>query len=176
MPKFKIQNSKFNIILRAIEPEDADFMYAVEKDPAAWRYSDYVAPLSRELLRQYALTYDADPLHSRQLRMIAEIENIPVGIADLFDISPRHLRADTGIYILPEFRGKGVGVSALKALGDFCAQRLGLHQITASVSKLNAEALRCYHKAGFIETGIRPQWWRTSDGFEDVALLSKRLP
>lgn len=159
------------MILRAIEPSDADFMYLAEQDPAAWKYSDYVAPLSRELLRQYALTYDADPLRSGQLRLIIEEDGSPIGIADLFDISARHLRADTGIYLSPQYRGNGKGVAALIALAEYCRQRLGLHQIVASVSKLNQPALRCYVKAGFVETGLRPQWWRTSSGFEDVALL-----
>lgn len=161
--------------LRAIEPSDADFMYLAEQDPAAWKYSDYVAPFSRELLRQYALTYDADPLRSGQLRLIIEENGSPIGIADLFDISARHLRADTGIYLLPHYRGSGKGIEALNALAEYCQERLGLHQIVASVSKLNQSALRCYVKAGFVETGSRPQWWRTSQGYEDVALLMFNL-
>ena len=43
------------LILRAVEPIDADFMFEVENDPLAWRYSDTVAPLSRRQLRDYAL-------------------------------------------------------------------------------------------------------------------------
>ena len=35
------------IRLRALEPEDADMMYECESDPVAWRYSDYLAPMSR---------------------------------------------------------------------------------------------------------------------------------
>lgn len=161
--------------LRAIEPSDVDFMYSAEQDPSAWKYSDYVAPFSRELLRQYVLTYDADPLRAGQLRLIIEEDGAPIGIADLFDISARHLRADTGIYLLPQHRGYGKGVTALNALAKCCRERLGLHQIVASISKHNHNALRCYIKAGFVETGIRPQWWRSSSGFEDVALLMLNL-
>lgn len=163
------------MILRAIEPSDVDFMYGVEQDPAAWKYSDYVAPLSHELLRQYAITYDADPLRAGQLRLIIEEDGKPIGIADLFDISARHLRADSGIYLLPQHRGSGKGATALNTLAGYCRERLGLHQIVASISKHNPNALRCYVKAGFAETGIRPQWWRTSSGFEDVALLMLNL-
>ena len=56
--------------LRALEPSDADFMYEVENDAQAWRYSDTIAPLSRKILRDYALTYDADPFTAGQLRLI----------------------------------------------------------------------------------------------------------
>ena len=63
--------------LRALEPEDAEMMYEAESDPAAWRYSDYLAPMSREMLREYALTYDADPLRSGQLRLIIGQSSYP---------------------------------------------------------------------------------------------------
>ena len=161
----------YELKLRAVEPGDADHMYEAENDEAAWAYSDYLAPLSHELLSQYALTYDADPFRSGQLRLIIEVGVIPVGILDLFDISPRHMRADTGIYIFPEFRGKGLATEALLAVKTFCKIRLGLHQLTATVAKENIYALRCYKKAGFISTGTRPHWLRTPDGFLDVEML-----
>jgi len=167
---------KNNIRLRALEPEDADFLYEVESDPDAWKYSDYVAPLSKELLRQYAYTYDANPYQSGQLRLIIENDGEPIGIVDLFDISARHLRADTGIYVLPKYRGYGFATQALKELAAYGRERLGLHQMSASISKLNQSAMRCYCKAGFIATGVRPDWIRTADGFEDICLLSLLLP
>ena len=101
------------IHLRALEPDDTDFMYAAEQDCAAWQYSDYLAPLSKEQLRQYAFTYDADPFRSGQLRLIIEKDGRAIGMADLFEISPRHLRAETGIYLLPQERGAGNGSLSL---------------------------------------------------------------
>ena len=160
-----------DIRLRALEPEDADFMYEAESDPEAWKYSDYLAPLSKEVLRQYALTYDADPLRSGDLRLIIEVDSTPAGIIDLFEISARHLRADTGIYIIPSFRRKNVATRVLELTKDYCRTRLGLHQLTASVSEHNAAAMRCYKKAGFSLTGSRPDWLRTPDGYETVCLL-----
>ena len=165
----------YELKLRALEPDDAEMMYEAESDPEAWRYSDYLAPISLRMLRDYALTYDADPFHSGQLRLIVEVDGTPAGILDLFDISARHLRADTGIYILPAFRRKGVGTRALELAKDYCRERLGLHQLTASVASGNAEALLCYGKAGFSVTGSRPEWLRTPDGFDDILLLSAIL-
>ena len=168
-----MENSELR--LRAVEPEDAEMMYRAEDDPAAWRYSDYLAPLSLELLREYALTYDADPLRSGQLRLIIEADGKAAGILDLFEISARHLRADTGIYLLPDFRAKGLGPLALEAAKTYCRLRLGLHQLTASVAKSNFNALGCYRKAGFTSTGRRRDWLRMAKGWEDVELLWCRL-
>lgn len=157
-----------DVLLRAIEPEDADFMYDAESDPEAWKYSDYVAPLSRELLRQYALTYDADPLRAGQLRLIIEAGGKPIGIVDLFDISARHLRADTGIYICPEFRNNGLGVQSLIAIKQYCSERLGMHHLSATIANQNDAAKRCYEKAGFQACGTRPDWIRNPDGYESA--------
>ena len=161
-----------DVKLRALEPKDADMMYEAENDEAAWAYSDYLAPLSHELLLQYALSYDADPLRSGQIRLIIEYGKNTVGILDIFDISPRHLRADTGIYLLPEFRGKGLAAKALEAAKDYSRNRLGLHQLTATIAKCNASALLCYEKAGFKLTGTRLDWLRTPDGYQEAAILS----
>lgn len=161
--------------LRAVEPEDAEMMYKAENDEAAWQYSDYLAPMSCEILRQYALTYDADPLRSGQLRLVIEYGESPVGLLDLFDISPRHLRADTGIYLLPEFRGMGLGVKALELAKEYSGRRLGLHQLTATIAQSNATAKLCYEKAGFKPTGIRPDWLRTPDGYQSATILSAVL-
>ncbi len=162
---------KENLKLRALEPEDAAMMYEAESDEAAWRYSDYIAPMSLEMLRHYALTYDADPFRSGQLRLIIEVNGKAAGILDFFEVSPRHLRAETGLYLLPQFRGKGLGVKSLELAKDYGRERLGLHQLTASVGINNKEALRCFEKAGFRSSGTRPDWLRTPGGYEDTTLL-----
>ncbi|MDE7346760.1 MAG: GNAT family N-acetyltransferase [Muribaculaceae bacterium] len=161
--------------LRAVEPEDADMMYEIEAEEDAWIYSDYLAPISHELLKEYALTYDADPFRSGQLRLIIEAEGEAIGLLDLFDISPRHLRADTGIYILHRFRGKGLGVKAIELVKVYSRNRLGLHQLTATVARQNEAARRCYNKAGFECSGSRVDWLRIPDGWVDVDLLYCRL-
>lgn len=165
----------YELKLRALEPEDAEMMYEAESDPAAWRYSDYLAPISLEMLKSYALAYDAEPFRSGQLRLIIEADGRAVGILDFFDISARHLRADTGIYLLPDFRGKEIGVRALELAKEYCRVRLGLHQLTASVAQQNEEAQRCYIKAGFTLTGSRPDWLRTPGGWENVDLFQCKL-
>ncbi|MDE6741313.1 MAG: GNAT family N-acetyltransferase, partial [Muribaculaceae bacterium] len=81
------------------------------------------------------------------------------------------LRADTGIYLFPEHRDKGLGTLALEAAKDYSRHRLGLHQLTASVSESNPKALGCYRKAGFTSTGRRRDWLRMAEGWEDVELL-----
>lgn len=163
------------LTLRALEPQDADMMYRAENDISAWEYSDYLAPLSKEMLTQYALTYDADPFRAGQLRLIADLDGTPVGILDLFDISARHLRAETGIFILPDFRGKRLATESLQLVKKYAFTRLGLHQLTATVGKRNDPALKCFKNAGFNITGSRPDWLRKPSGYEEAIILSSIL-
>jgi hypothetical protein len=42
-----------NIYLRALEPEDLEFVYAVENDETVWQVSNTQTPYSRFLIKQY---------------------------------------------------------------------------------------------------------------------------
>lgn len=164
------------VTLRAVEPDDWQFMFETEQDPAVSEYSAQTAPLSKELLRQYALTYDADPFSAGQLRLIAvTADGTPVGIADFFDISPRHSRAECGICIAAPFRGKGYGKKVLEVMKDFALTNMGLSQLTATIAEDNAAALAAFQSAGFSPTGYRPKWWRSPSGLHDVIILNSFL-
>lgn len=168
--------NRTGIRLRAVEPEDWEFMFTAEQDSEAAEYSAQTAPMSKEMLRQYALTYDADPFRAGQLRLIAETEDgYPVGLADFFDISAIHSRAECGICISSEFRGKGYGKETLSAMKRFAKDNMGLQQLTATVAEDNAAALAAFQSVGFSPTGFRPKWWRTATGFHDVIILNSFL-
>lgn len=165
-----------SINLRAVEPEDCDFMFMAESDRSAEEYSSQTAPLSKELLRQYAITYDADPFRAGQIRLIAVTsDGNPVGIADFFDISARHSRAECGVCIDARHRGKGLGKMTLSAMKKYANSRLGLTQLTATIADDNAPALAAFQSVGFSPTGYRPKWWRTSSGLHDVIILNAFL-
>ena len=164
--------------LRALEPADADFMYEVENDASAWRYSDTIAPLSRKILRDYALTYDADPFTAGQLRLIIteEVSNTPVGIIDLYEVSQRHQRAFIGIYICKEFRGKGYAKEAIELIEDYAHNNLHLHQLGAKVEDGHANAEKLFLDRGYKLKGNLEEWLSTPDGkFAGMKIYTKKL-
>ena len=164
--------------LRALEPGDADFMYEVENDVEAWRYSDTIAPLSRRILRDYALTYEADPFTAGQLRLIiTEKENgTPVGIVDLYDVSQRHQRSFIGIYICEAFRKKGYAAETLDLIEDYAHNTLHLHQLGSKVEAGHETAARLFHSKGYEIQGVLKDWLSTPDGkFCDMKIYSKKL-
>lgn len=164
--------------LRALEPSDADFMYEVENDAQAWRYSDTIAPLSRRILRDYALTYDADPFTAGQLRLIIteKENNNPVGIIDLYDVSQRHQRAFIGIYICKDYRGKGYADEAVGLIEDYAHNNLHLHQLGAKVEDSHLTAEKLFLGRGYEEKGSLDDWLSTPDGkFVGMKIYTKKL-
>ncbi|MCH5222420.1 MAG: GNAT family N-acetyltransferase [Muribaculaceae bacterium] len=164
--------------LRALEPGDADFMYEVENDEQAWRYSDTIAPLSRRILRDYALNYDADPFTAGQLRLIIteKVNKNPVGIIDLYDVSQRHQRAYIGIYICKDYRGKGYAGETLDLIEDYAHNTLHLHQLGAKVEASHAKAEKLFSGRNYELQGELKDWLSTPDGkFAGMKIFTKKL-
>lgn len=158
---------------RAIEPADADLFYRVENDETAWSGSDTVAPWSRHVLRQYAESYTGDPFADGQLRLVVEdsAEGKPVGILDFYELSRLHSRAWVGIYILPEYRGKGLARRILDMGASFARLRLNLGALGARVLESNTVSARLFGKAGYKHCGTLPAWHFADGQYNDIHLF-----
>jgi diamine N-acetyltransferase len=156
--------------LRALEPDDLEFLYALENDPSIWGVSDTLAPVSRHALREYLEHATADFYVVRQLRLVitTEIGSPAVGVVDLFDYDPLHQRAGVGITILAAERRHGYARQALELLKNHARQVLRLHQIYATVGADNAPSLKLFRAAGFRRVGVRHGWLRTAQGWADA--------
>ncbi len=167
------------VTLRAVEPSDAEFMYDMENDPECWRYGETIAPLSRHIIRDYALNYDADPISARQLRLIIidSSTQAPVGAVDLYDIDPVNRRAFIGIYILASHRNKGYASAAVGLVADYAYHSLHLRLLAVRVEHTNFISLRLFESLGFVRRGLIPDWFSLPDGsYSDLILLSRLLP
>ena len=158
------------VTLRALEPDDLDFLYALENDPAIWGVSDTLAPVSRHALREYLAHATADFYVVRQLRLVVTTENgaQPVGVVDLFDYDPLHQRAGVGITILAAERRHGYARQALARLLLHARQVLRLHQLYATVGADNRASMKLFRAAGFRRVGTRHAWLRTASGWQDA--------
>ena len=164
--------------LRAMEPGDLDFLYLMENDPSLWSISNFTVPYSRAALQAYIDNSMNDMFADRQLRLIiCELfQNRPIGIIDVTDFEPMHGRAEIGISLLKEERGKGYATEAIELLCDYVFTFLHFKQLTAHVLVDNVESLRLLHHAGFVDCGIMKEWWRIGDTYYDVVLLQKIRP
>ena len=89
------------IRLRALEPEDLEYLYKWENDMDLWEVSDTLTPFSIFTLKKYIETCHLDIYTTKQLRLMVErIEpQTRVGLVDLYDFDPYHQLAGIGIMI-----------------------------------------------------------------------------
>ena len=164
-----------HVYLRALEPEDLDFIYEVENQPEHWAMSDFTVPYSRFSIRQYLQENHSDLFTDKQLRLVIALcgDGTPVGTIDLFNYQPLHAHAEVGILVRKEHRGRGYAREALGLLCDYAFGFLHLHQLAARVVTDNEVSLRLFRSCGFSECGVLRQWWRVDGAYKDVLVLQR---
>lgn len=161
------------ISLRAVEPEDLELFFRWENDTELWNCAPTIAPFSRKNLSDYIERYTADIFAERQLRlMVIERESgATAGTVDLTDFDPVNRRAAVGVLIDREFRRRGLGLEALKLTADYAAQRIGMHQLWATVAASNLASLDLFSAAGFRRYGRLRSWIRTGRHYSDAYIM-----
>jgi diamine N-acetyltransferase len=158
------------INLRALEPEDLELLYEWENNSTYWTISNTVTPFSKYTLKRYMENSHKSIYETGQLRLMIEIinEKKTIGTIDIFDFDPFHKRAGIGILIADEKqRRKGYASIALKCLIEYCFKTLQLHQLYCNILANNCESMDLFKKQGFVQSGIKKEWIKTSDGYLD---------
>ncbi len=161
--------------LRALELSDIDFLYEWENDCSIWMLSNTTAPVSRFVLEQYLMNAHQDIFTTKQLRLMIEAQldskYIPVGLIDLFDFDPNHLRAGIGVLIIDQYRQKKIATEALGLLVGYCFEVLKLHQLFCHVNLSNKASLRLFKNMGFQVSGRLKEWNRGENSWNDVVVM-----
>ena len=154
---------------RALEPSDIDLLYNAENDLEAMLQGDLYAPLSRRILELYIRDYDADPLRAGQLRLVICDEE-PIGLLDFYEVSARDANAQVAILILPQFRGRGLGLRAARLAKDYARAIIGLKSLAVRIHTDNDASRRLFAKAGFDYIGTMRQWHFSDGRLRDVEI------
>ncbi|HOZ74842.1 MAG TPA: GNAT family protein [Flavobacterium sp.] len=165
-----------NIYLRALEPEDLEFVYAVENDETVWHVSNTQTPYSRFLIKQYLENAQQDIYEARQLRLAICKHGAfsAMGLVDLFEYDPRNRRAGVGILIKDAAdRSQGFGAEALELLIKYAFSHLSLHQLFANIATDNEASLALFANFGFEQIGIKKQWNLVKGQYKDEAIFQR---
>ncbi|MBO4665261.1 MAG: GNAT family N-acetyltransferase [Paludibacteraceae bacterium] len=180
---FISHQSSFTLRLRKVEPSDLPFLYQWENDASAWADGSNHNPLSQKDLRDFITSSTGDLYRDGQLRLIIEsnspqdVQTAPrsnseafkqrsvltLGCIDLFDMDIRNRRAGIGMYIAPEFRGKGYGAVAVKALEDYAFGFLDLRLLYAVIAVTNEPCSHLYRSLGYEPSSVLTAWTLESD-------------
>lgn len=161
------------IYLRALEPEDLEFIYAIENDENIWEVSNTQTPYSRFLIRQYLENAQQDIFEAKQLRLAIckNDSSKAIGLIDLFDFDPVNQRAGVGIIIHDEAeRGQGMGKEALSLLISYSFNQLQLHQLYANIDMENTASISLFTNFGFRLIGVKKDWNKRNNHYIDEAL------
>ena len=163
-----------SIYLRALEPEDLDFIHGVENDERIWEVSNTQTPYSKYLIKQYLANSHQDIYEAKQLRLvICELNSAKaIGLIDLFDFDPRNHRAGIGILIKNTAdRNRGIGREALELLINYAFKKLNLKQVYANIDTKNEASIRLFATFGFEKIGVKKDWNLIHGHYRDEAMM-----
>ncbi|MFH6970708.1 MULTISPECIES: GNAT family N-acetyltransferase [Flavobacterium] len=163
-----------NIYIRALEPNDLEFVYAIENDQSIWEVSNTHTPYSRFLVKQYLENAHQDIYEAKQLRLaICQDQDFPaLGLIDLFDFDPKNNRAGVGIVIQNnENRKQNIGSEALALLIEYAFFNLNLHQLYANIGTENEASKALFTKFGFEMIGVKKDWTFVNGKYKDEAIF-----
>lgn len=164
------------IRLRAIEPEDLDFLYTIENDESLWNVGNTNVPYSRYVLHEYIAHTNNDIYHDRQVRLMVENEvGDVVGIVDVVNFDPQHRRAELGIVIVSTHRRQGYAKATIQEILHYALKILHLHQVYVVVDESNSAALKLFNGLAFKEFGHLKDWLYDGHHYRGVLLMQKIL-
>lgn len=163
-----------DITLRVPEPHDLEMLMQWENDPEHWAVSQTTVPFSRHVMVKF-IESGHDLMEQKQVRFMVLKGGDVFGAVDLFDYDPVNLRAGVGILIDRSARRQGIAEGALRLLETYCRDVLLLRNLHASIHSGNLPSVKLFEKAGYVNCGLRRNWYRTPQGWQDELLYINQL-
>ena len=151
------------VSIRPLEPEDLESLYQIENSMEDWEYSSNNVPFSYYLLRDYIATQKCDLTIDRQVRLAICDGNNPshvMGLADLSDYNPIHRRAEIGIILAKEHRGRGYSLQAMSVFIEYIRSTRLVDHVYAYVPEDNVACIHMLKKNGFMHGATLKNWFQ----------------
>jgi len=143
------------LVMRAVEPEDAEFLAGLVNDPevrGSLGAYDLVYPMSVDMEERWIQEAGSkeDEAH---LIIAGRRDGRPIGVLSVKDISWRNASAHLTIMLERGSWGRGYGTEAVSGALGFLFDGLNMHRVWLRVLDTNERAIRCYEKCGFRKDG-----------------------
>tara|TARA_B100001146_G_scaffold68152_1_gene60302 strand:+ start:12912 stop:13430 length:519 start_codon:yes stop_codon:yes gene_type:complete len=163
-------------ILRALEPNDLDILYATENDKSLWKYSNTSSPFSKHSLKKFIENSHLDIIEHNQVRLVlSDKNNLPFGFIDLFKYDMINKRAGVGIIIFEKYRSRGLGSISLDLIENYVKKYIPIHQLYANISSENIESIKLFEKHNYLKVGNKKDWIYYNNKYFDELLYQKIL-
>ena len=137
------------ISLRLLEDNDLEFLYTVENTSANKKYGSDNGYLSKKTLKAYIKNSGADISVFGQQRFVITLNNIQIGLIDLFDFDQFERSAFVGIIIINEYQNNNYGSNALELLISYSWDKLDLLFLYANINAANNTSISLFNKFYF---------------------------
>lgn len=155
--------------LRDVTPADRDWLrvWRNQPDVAKWMYTD--AQISEADHARWFAAAMSDPARRY---WIIELDDEPVGLANLADISPTNRRCAWAYYLAsPSVRGKGVGAYVEYWIIEHVFSALGFSKLWCEVLVENEAVWKLHESFGFRrEALLRQHIWKNGAPRDVVGL------
>ena len=163
-------------ILRALEPDDLDILYATENDKSLWKYSNTSSPFSKHSLKKFIENSHLDIIEHNQVRLVlSDKNNLPFGFIDLFKYDMTNKRAGVGIIIFEKYRSRGLGSISLDLIENYVKKYIPIHQLYANISSENTESIKLFEKHNYLKVGNKKDWIYYNNKYFNELLYQKIL-
>jgi len=161
------------ILLRAVEPEDLDRLYAWENNALLWDVGNTRNPYSRFVLKQYIVDSAKDIYENKQLRLmiVSRKSGETVGTVDLFDFDIHNSRIALGLFVDKAFQGKGFAKASLCLVEEYVFKYLKINQLYCHIAESNTASRRMFEQQEYETNGALKNWIKTIDGYENIILF-----
>ena len=159
-PRYPIETER--LLLRPLEQEDLESLFAIRSRPDIARYL-YWEPRSRDQVADFIATSRAtleDEGDALKLAVVRRDLGAVIGDVVLGWESRRHMQGEIGFIVHPDHQGKGFATEAARELLKLGFEGLGLHRIIGRCDDRNAASAAVMERIGMRREGhfIANEW------------------
>ena len=158
-----------SVTLRTIEEEDVEFMRDAINDPEVWKGLTIARPINAEQEREY---FEEQISNREDVNLAICVDGEITGTIGLHDIDQRAGKCEIGLWLAPEFHGRGYGTEASRLLTRYAFDELRMHRVLARVLASNEASARIWEKLGFEEEGVHRDEAFTGGEYVDMRYFS----
>ena len=166
------------LVLRKMEPADADALLFLRSDPTILQYLDR-DPIHSTAEAALFIKRIADSVDRNEgINWGISLKDDPtlIGTIGFWRLLKEHFRAEIGYLLHPQHWGKGLVSEAIAAVMEYGWNDMGLHSVEANVNPQNAASIRVLQKAGFVQEAYFRQNYFYRGRFLDSLIFSKLCP
>jgi RimJ/RimL family protein N-acetyltransferase len=166
------------LILRPVTQPDLSFLETWADEPGGQNLFNYFGlRRSSNFQERFARDGLLTEQHGTLMIGLKHLDHLRIGSIEYrivhYGPTSASMAYELGIEIIPEYRRKGYGAEAQKALAAYLFSAYPVHRVQATTDTANLPELRALEKAGFKREGVlRQAQWRMGE-YHDLAVFSK---